>query len=159
MAYNLLPESYETEAYLETENLTEDSETGYRNGISFDYKTGDFRRDGKNKILDSDGIESWKSWCINCIQTERYKHLAYSTDFGIELDEVFSATTREEAESHLTRQITEAILADPYQRAQYVPDIEFTWESPNEISVAVTIQGIDDVSIDVIAYITKGGIV
>jgi hypothetical protein len=159
MAYNLLPVSYEAENDFVTENLTEENETGFRNGISFDYTTGDFRRDGKNKILDSDGIESWKSWCINCLQTERSKHLAYSDGFGIDLDVVFRSNTREEAESQLIRQITEAIMADPYQRAKYVPDIEFTWKSPDEICAAVTIQGIDDVTIDIIAYITKGGTV
>ena len=159
MANNLMPVSYEIEKDLATEDLTEESEVRYRNGIAFDYEIGDFKRDGKNKILDSDGIESWKSWCINCLQTERYKHLAYSSDFGIELDAVFNATSREEAESHLTYQITEAIMADPYQRAKYVPEIEYTWESPDEIRVAVTIHGIDDVTIDIIAYITKGGAV
>lgn len=157
MANNLLPEGYETENDFMTEDLSEESEERYRNGIAFDYKTGDFMRDGKNQILDSDGIESWKSWCINCLQTERYMHLAYSTDFGIETGPAFHASTREEAESHLTRQITEAILADPYQRAQYVPEIVFTWEAPDTIRADVTIQGIEDVSIDIIAYITKGG--
>lgn len=157
MAYNLMPVSYETEKDLGIEDITDESAGRYRNGIAFDYEAGDFKRDGKNKLLDSDGIESWKSWCINCLQTERYKHLAYSSDFGIEMDPVFNATSREEAESHLTRQITEAIMADPYERAKYVPEIEFTWEAPDEIRADVTIQGIDDVTIDIVAYITKGG--
>jgi hypothetical protein len=38
-----------------------------------------------------------------------------------------------------------------------VSEIEFTWETPDSIRADITIQGIDDVSIDVIAYITKGG--
>lgn len=157
MAYNLMPKSYEIEQNLDTEDFTDEREARYRNGIAFDYVTGDFMRDGKNKILDSNGIESWKAWCVNCLQTERYKHLAYSSDFGIETDAAFRATSREEAESHLTRQITEAIMADPYKRAKYVPEIEFTWEKPDEIRADVTIHGIDDVSIDITAYITKGG--
>ena len=95
---NLLPLGFEDEVITEAD-LVEDKPIGYRNGIAFDYRNGDFMRDGKNKILDSDGIESWKSWCINCIQTERYKHLAYPTDFGIELDLVFGAETHEMAES------------------------------------------------------------
>lgn len=156
MANKLLPEGSDIENSFETEDLFEESEARYRNGIAFDYETGDFRRDGKHKILDSDGIESWKSWCINCLQTERYMHLAYSTDFGIETGPAFRASTRAEAESHLTRQITEAILADPYQRALFIPEIAFTWEAPDLIKAVVTIQGIEDVSIDIIAYITKG---
>lgn len=152
---NLFPEGYEDEV-IEVEDTQEAQVIGYRNGISFDEQTGDFRRDGMNKILDSDGIESWKSWCINCIQTERYKHLAYSTDFGIELDRVFAATSREEAESILVRQITEAIMADPYERTQYIEELEFDWTAPDAIETRVVIHGIEGVSIDFTAYITKG---
>ncbi len=156
MANNLMPTIIEIDEDI-FPDLEEENEIRYRNGIAFDYKTGDFKRDGKNKILDSDGIESWKSWCINCLQTERYKHLAYSSDFGIDMDSAFHATSREEAESHLIREITEAIMADPYERARYIPEIKFDWISPDEVVVEVTIQGIDDVTIDILAYITKGG--
>lgn len=158
MAENLLPEIFDAEEEeLTSEDQTEESTIKYRNGLAFDYATGDFKRDGKNNILDSNGIESWKSWCINCLQTERYKHLAYSTDFGIELDLVFAAKSREEAESILNLQITEAIMADPYERAQYISEIIFTWESQDTVIVDVTIHGVEDVTIDITAYITKGG--
>lgn len=156
MGYNLMPKSYEIEEEIGAETITEESAVRYRNGIAFDYAAGDFKRDGKNKLLDSNGIESWKSWCINCLHTERYRHLAYSSDFGIETEEAFRAESRAEAESILTRQITEAIMADPYQRTKYISEIEFEWEKPDAVRVDVTIQGIDDVSIDIIAYITKG---
>ena len=154
--YNLTPTDYEIESTVPTESLLEEETVRYRNGVAFDYETGDFMRDGKNKILDSSGIESWKSWCINCLQTQRYKHLAYSSDFGIDLDSVFAAESRAEAESILTREIVEAIMADPYQRAKYVSELEFEWEQPDAIVAHVIIQGIDDVTIDVVAYITKG---
>ena len=157
MADNLLPMNGIDENF--SAGRSDQTEIRYRNGIAFDYQTGDFKRDGKNKILDSDGIESWKSWCYNCLQTERYKHLAYSTDFGIETDAAFRASSPDEAESILTREITEAIMADPYQRTLYIPEIRFVWVSPDEVEVYVTIQGVDDVTIDIIAYITKGGIV
>ena len=152
---NLLPLGFEDEVITEAD-LVEDKPIGYRNGIAFDYRNGDFMRDGKNKILDSDGIESWKSWCINCIQTERYKHLAYPTDFGIELDLVFGAETHEMAESILTREITEALLADPYRRTSYIDNMEIDWTAPDAINVSLTLHGIDDVTLDITAYITKG---
>lgn len=153
---NLFPTGYEDEVITE-EDLKSYDPIGYRNGIAFDHETGDFVRDGKNKIMDSDGIESWKSWCINCLQTERYAHLAYSSDFGIETAAAMRAKTREEAESILTREITEAILADPYGRTAYIEDIEFDWTAPNRVTVMATIQGIDDVTIDITAYLTRGG--
>ena len=155
MAENLFPVGYEEEV-ITAEDLASAQPTGYRNGIAFDSQRGDFLRDGMYKLLDSDGIESWKSWCINCIQTERYKHLAYSTDFGIEIDKAMKATSREEAESILTRQITEAIMADPYKRTKYIEEITYNWTAPDSVSVAVTIHGVDDATIDITAYITKG---
>lgn len=155
MAVNLFPEGYETEI-VTAADLAAKRPAGYLNGIAFDYQLGDFPRDGMNKMLDSNGIESWKAWCINCLQTERYNHLAYSTDFGIELEAAMRATSREEAENILTRQITEALLADPYERTAYVQDVSYDWTAPDTICVSCTIRGVDDVTIDITAYITRG---
>lgn len=155
MAANLFPAGYEEEI-ITAEDLASQRPTGYRNGLAFDYQRGDFIRDGMHKMLDSDGIESWKSWCINCLQTERYKHLAYSTDFGIEIDKAMRASNREEAESILTRQITEAIMADPYERTEYIEDIVYNWTAPDSVAVSVIIHGVNDATIDITAYITKG---
>lgn len=155
MAENLFPAGYEAET-LQSDNIVQQRPIGYRNGIAYDDEIGDFKRDGGHKLLDSTGIESWKSWCINCISTERYRHLAYSSDFGIELEPVFHSQSRQEAESILSRQITEAILADPYQRADYIADIQFQWIRPDAVQVQATIHGIENVSIDVTAYITRG---
>ena len=152
---NLFPVETEEDAIREDDLISSDP-IGYRNGIAFDYKMGDFQRDGKNKILDSDGVDSWKSWCINCLQTERYKHLAYSTDFGIDIDAALNSSSREEAESILTREISEAIMADPYGRTAYIEEILFTWTESDAVQVSVTIKGVDDVTIDITAYITKG---
>lgn len=151
---NLYPVGYENDVISE-EDIASEKPAGYRNGIAFDYETGDFKRDGMNKILDSDGIQSWKDWCINCLQTERYKHLAYSTDFGIELDAAMNASSREEAEAILTRQITEALMADPYGRTAYVSDITYTWTAPDTVAVDVAIHGTTDVTIDITAYLTR----
>ena len=155
MENNLFPTGYETEIIEETD-LQSEQPQGFKNGLAFDYSNGDFVRDGQNRIVDSDGIESWKSWVMNCIQTERYKHLCYSTDFGIEWDMVYQAQTREEAESILTRQINEAVMADKYKRTEYIEDITYNWTAPDAVEVHITIHGINDVTIDVTAYITKG---
>ena len=155
MAENLFPVGYEDEV-ITTADLASTKPTGYRNGLAFDHQYGDFLLDGMHKMLDSDGIESWKSWCINCVQTERYMHLAYSTDFGIEKEKAMKANSREEAESILTRQITEALMADPYKRAKYKEKITYDWTAPDTVVVAVTVHGVEDATIDITAYITKG---
>lgn len=153
---NLFPEGY-ADAVITDEDRKSGAPIGYRNGVAFDYETGDFKRDGKKSLLDSDGIESWKSWCIICIQTERYAHLACPSDFGIETAAAMRATSRAEAESILSREITEALLADPYGRTKYVEDISYDWTAPDAVVISATINGIEDVSIDITAYLTKGG--
>lgn len=151
---NLYPVGYENEVITEAD-LASEQPAGYKNGIAFDYESGDFKRDGMNKLLDSDGVQSWKDWCINCLQTERYKHLAYSTDFGIEIDEALRASTRQETENILTRQITEALLADPYERTSNVTEITYDWTAPDTLEISATIHGVDDVTIDITAYLTR----
>lgn len=153
---NLYPDGYEDEI-IDDESVEEEGPIGYRPGVAFDFQTGDFIRDGRHRILEASGVESWQQWCMNCLQTERYKHLAYSDDFGIEIDEVFQAETQEEAESILTRQITEAILADPYGRASYIDSIDYEWTAPDSIQATMTIVGIADVTIDLEVNITNGG--
>lgn len=155
MAENLFPEGYD-EKVITDEDLKAHEITGYRNGIAYDDQRGDFKRDGMNKLLDCNGIDSWKSWCTNCIRTERYRHLANPSDFGIETEAAMRASSREEAESILTRQITEALLADPYKRTAYVEEIEFNWTAPDAVGVSVTVHGISDVTIDITAYLTRG---
>ena len=153
---NLFPEGY-ADTVITDEDRKSGTPIGYRNGVAFDYETGDFKRDGKKSLLDSDGIESWKSWCIICIQTERYAHLACPSDFGIETAAAMRATSKAEAESILSREITEALLADPYGRTKYVEDISYDWTAPDTVIISATIHGIEDVSIDITAYLTKGG--
>ena len=153
---NLFPDGYESETVRPAE-FSNTGYVGYRNGIAFDDGLGDFLRDGKNRLLDSNGLESWESWCINCLQTERKKHLAYSSNFGIEL-ELAMGESRGVAENILTRQISEALLADPYQRTEYIEGISFDWTAPDAVEVNVVIKGKEDATIDITAYLTKGGI-
>ena len=152
---NLFPESYDEETMDVTE-LVDTTPVGYRPGVAFDLKTGDFVRDGRNQLMESTGVDSWKQWVLNCIQTERYKHLAYNSDYGVEWDKVFGSASHEEAESILTRQISEAIMADPYGRAAYIDEIDFEWTNADSIVISATIVGIDDITIDITLYMTKG---
>lgn len=151
---NLYPEGYEDEI-IEDADLDEEEPIGYRPGVAFAWDPGDFPRDGRNRLTEASGVESWQQWCMNCLQTARYKHLAYSDDFGIDIDEVFSAESQEEAESILTSEITEALQADPYGRTEYVSFVDYEWTAPDSVLATVTVVGIADVTIDVTAYITN----
>lgn len=154
-ADNLFPIGYERQV-AEAEDVADTEIIGYRPGVFFDFYTGDFVRDGRRQMQNADGVESWEGWCRTCLLTERYEHLAYSTDFGIETKEAFAAETREKAEALLERQITEALEADPYGRTAYVEDIVFLWNAPDSVQVTVSVRGIDDVLIDVTADLTRG---
>lgn len=151
---NLFPTGYENEV-VSVADIEAGKAVGYRSGVAFDYQLGDFQRDGMHKLMGCTGVESWEAWCINCLRTERGKHLAYNTDFGIDMDAALKAGSREEAESILIREITEALMADPYERTAYISDITFTWESLDTVAVSVTIHGIDDVTIDISTYLAR----
>lgn len=149
MAANLFPLNYEDEILTGAEATASQKKIGYRTGLDFDWNSGDFVRDGRNRLTEVAGVDSWQSWCMNCLQTQRYKHLAYSSDFGIDIDAAFSAQTREEAESILNREITEALMADPYQRTEYVEEIRYVWIAKDAVQITVRVVGIEDVTIDI----------
>ncbi len=150
---NLFPEDYKQGAS-EGSELAGNTVIGYRGSVAFDDENGDYVRNGKNQLLDSPGIESWKNWCRNCISTQRYAHLAYSTDFGIDIEAAMKAGSREEAELILSREIEDALMADKYGRTEFVSKIEYNWTAPDSVEVHVTIYGIDSVTIDITATLT-----
>lgn len=147
MANNLFPEGYETEVI--EFPLARDTIIGYKPGIAFGDEAGDFVRDGKYRLIDNSGIESLKNWIINCLHTQRYAHLAYDTDFGIDIEGVFKAESRAEAESILAREITEALLADKYSRIEYLSDMSFYWTAPDTVVVSFVVHAINAVTIDI----------
>lgn len=145
---NLFPTGYEEEI-VTLEDVTDEKETGYREGIYFSPETNDFVRDGQYRSKGATGVESWEQWCRNCLMTERGVYPCYSETFGIATREAFQAETREKAESILTREICEALPNDPYGRTKYVSDVEFTWEDSDSLSIDVTVEGIEEATINI----------
>lgn len=152
---NLYPEGYETET-MTADEIAGEQPVGYLRGVAFDFETGDFVRDGSNRLLGCSGVDSWKNWCMKTILTERYNHIAYSFDIGMELDTILDSSDREEAESRLTREITESLLADPYGRTEYVESIEYDWNGTDSVTVDIILRGMDDVTIDITVELNKG---
>ncbi len=150
---NLFPAGYENETST-PDDTAESTSVGYKPGLRFDYEGGDFVQDGRFRIQNADGVESWKGWCKACLMTERYQHLAYNTDFGIETAEAFAAETHDQTEALLARQISEALSADPYGRTDYVEDIIFDWTAPDTVLATVIVHGIEGVTIEVKAEIS-----
>lgn len=140
---NLFPKDPEAAVLVADTETDEAPVTGYRRSVYFDFAKGDFVRDGANRLVESSGTEAWIQWCIKCLQTQRYAHLAYSTDYGIDYETVFSCTTRAEAENELTREITEALGADPYERLSYIESMTFEWLDDTSVEVHLILVGID----------------
>lgn len=157
MANELFPAGYDRKAPPMASVSPSASPVGCRGGIRFDEETGDFPRDGRNRLQDCSGMESWADWVKACLTTQRFQHLAYGPDFGIDWAAVFSAESRAEAESLLSRQIQEAISADPYGRTRYVSEILLAWDDPDSLRMTVSLQGIEDVTLAVTATMAKGG--
>lgn len=141
---NLFPEAdYEIDSLLvDAEEEQTEERVGYKPSIYFDFQKGDFMRTGVNRLVTSTGSDAWKQWCIKCLSTHRYAHLAYSTDYGIEYETVFNCTTRAEAETELNRQITEALEADPYQRLDHIESMTFEWMDDTAVKVNLILVGI-----------------
>ena len=136
---DLLEESAETEA-------EEEEFTGYRESIAFDGT--DFVRDGANRLVGSNGLEAYEDWCRTCLATEKDSLFCYPSDFGIDTSDIAFATSRGEVESILTKEITDALMADSYHRTESIEDINFEWGESDSVEVEISVNGIEEMTID-----------
>lgn len=111
-------------------------EPEYPESYLFDFEKGDFVLDGAGRIVIADGRRAWAQWCVKTVLTERFAYLAYSGNYGSEIDEALKQPTRAAVETEVERTITEALLADP--RTYAVRDFLFKWRG-NELYVSFTV--------------------
>ncbi len=98
----------------------------YRASVAWDIETGDFVRDGRNRMVLCDGLEAYRIWCYKVALTERFYSSAYSGDIGVEMEDAVKQQTNDAVESAIERTITEAIMANP--RTESVGDFSFVWD-------------------------------
>jgi len=108
----------------------------YPKSYLFDFEKGDFVVDGAGRIVIVDGYTAWVQWCVKAIMTERFSYLAYSGNYGVEIDKALKQPTRAAVETEVERTITEALLADP--RTYVIRDFSFEWRG-NELYVSFTV--------------------
>jgi hypothetical protein len=112
----------------------------YRPSVLWDWKSGDFARDGANKLVACDGMEAFRTWCMKTVDTERYACAAYDRSIGTEITAAQKEKTHAAARNAIERTITEALLVNP--RTEYVRD--FAFESAGDQAwVSFTVKGID----------------
>lgn len=97
----------------------------YRPSVYFDFSTGDFIRDGANRMVEATGKEAYMQWCMKIIATERDACLAYSTRIGTEMEYAAAQPDHESVEASVERTITEALMVNP--KTEYVRGFSFTW--------------------------------
>ena len=117
------------EAMVVDENTISDKN---KKSYLFDFETGDFSRDGGCRVEEADNRMAWVQWCRKCILTERYAHIAYSGDIGIEFEMVRKQPNRKAMESALEKTITEALRVHPMTES--VRNFKYIWEGDNLIT-------------------------
>ena len=108
----------------------------YPKSYLFDFEKGDFVRDAAGRIAVADGHQAWVQWCVKTVLTERFAYLAYSRNYGVEIEEALKQPTRALVEMEIERTITEALMTDP--RTKLVRDFAFRWYA-DELYVSFTI--------------------
>lgn len=110
----------------EVKILTAAEERRYRRSVSFDFERGDFLRDGSGNMIEADGREAYRQWCLKTVMTERCACLSYSTDIGTECIHAFSLADRAAVESAIERTVHEALMVNP--KTEYVRGYQFDWQ-------------------------------
>lgn len=103
----------------------------------FDYIAGDFVRDGSNRVVMADGVETYKGWVKKALQTQQGAALAY-LDIGVDYEGAMNEGQPGAVMAELERSITEGLLMHPM--TERVRDFEFTWQN-DALSVSFTVQG------------------
>lgn len=103
---------------------------------SKDYKLH-FEKDIINGFCD--GLEAMKQVVYKILNTERYKYIIYSWNYGVELADLFGEPISYVC-SELQRRITEALVQD--DRINSVDDFEFDLTERRTVKVTFTVRTI-----------------
>ena len=133
---NLFPVVEVPELIQESERYDEK----YRPSVAWDLEAGDFVRNGANQLVESDGREAYRVWCVKVVNTERWACLAYPDSIGTEMEAALKEKDHKAVESAVERTITEALLVNP--RTEYVREFSFTWNG-DELYCSFTVKGVE----------------
>ena len=112
----------------------------YKPSVAWDLEKGDFIRNGSNRLVECNGREAYRVWCVKNVHTERYTCMAYTESIGTEMESALKEKSNGAVESAVERTITEALLVNP--RTEYVRGFNFVWNG-DELYCSFTVKGID----------------
>lgn len=120
----------------EIEDLETEEEVNYGSSLFFDFVAGDFVLNGGQLVL-LEGHEAWIDWCIKAAKTARGAFLAYSDEYGVDLDGALSNSSSELVQTELEAEIIDALEADA--RTSRVYGFEFE-QRADALSVRFTVE-------------------
>lgn len=93
--------------------------------IAWDFKRNiPLIENGDFKILE--GLEAIKTWVWKALNTERFKYIIYSWDYGNEIETLISKPyTPSYTQAEVTRYVEEALLINPYIKSIYRIESKF----------------------------------
>ncbi|MCI1750937.1 MAG: DUF2634 domain-containing protein [Megasphaera cerevisiae] len=92
---------------------------------AWDFETDQFIYDGSGQRVTVEGNEAIKVWIYKAICTERYRYLAYSWQYGLELNPfIGKVMSVQQRYSELKRVLIECLMVNPY--IQSIDRIEIT---------------------------------
>lgn len=124
-----MPNLYPTETITPSQEITEATQSEVKFGRSwkFDFSSGEFVTTPTGKIAQSTEIEAWLEWCQKSVNTDRYRSLVYSRQYGQEYEDLIGRhLTRAGNESEIKRITTECLMIDP--RTAGVENFSFKWD-------------------------------
>lgn len=93
----------------------------------FDWDTRQFVMTPTKKVAKTDDTDAWVVWCQKAVRTARYRHIAYSQDYGSEFEDLIGkGYSQAFVESEIQRMVTEALMVDP--RTADVGQFSFKWD-------------------------------
>jgi len=102
--------------------------------------------DGKHRIVEGD--EAIKIWVYKALNTERFRYLAYSWQYGIELRPFIGKVMGvQQRYSEIKRVIVECLMVNPYIKSIDTIDIKHEGDTVNISIMLTTIYG--EVNVDV----------
>jgi hypothetical protein len=107
-----------------------------------------YNADGSHKIVERN--DAIKVWVWKVLQVERYRHLAYYDDYGIELEKFIGTGPNDELRNNeLFQCIKEGLLVNPYIRDVSVLSVERNHKKITMTLDLTTVYGSTSIGIEV----------
>lgn len=109
------------------------AETGYKETLKvpleldYDFEKNDFKYDSNGQHIIVSGNDALKIWIYKALMTERFRYLAYSWQYGLEVRPYIGKVMGvQERYSEMKRIIIECLMVNPYIKS--IDRIDFTAE-------------------------------